>query len=47
MSPLEVAGPSGAVATLPPLENGGANFSVHVLVTWEEAVRVVSDLIGH
>ena len=32
LAPLEAAGPSGAVALFPPLENGGADVSVLVLV---------------
>ena len=32
LAPLEATGPSGAVATFPPLENSGAAFSVPVLV---------------
>ena len=32
LAPLEAAGPSGAVAIFPPLENGGADVSVLVLV---------------
>ena len=47
MAPLEVAGPSEDVATLPPLENGGADLSVHLHVACEGAVRVVPDLLGH
>ena len=32
LAPLEAAGPSGAVALFPPLENGGADVSVLILV---------------
>ena len=32
LAPLEAAGPSGAVALFPPLENGGADVSVLLLV---------------
>ena len=32
LAPLEAAGTSGAVALFPPLENGGADVSVLVLV---------------
>ena len=32
LAPLEAAGPSGAVTIFPPLENGGADVSVLVLV---------------
>ena len=32
LAPLEAAGPSGAVALFPPLENSGADVSVLVLV---------------
>ena len=41
LAPLEVAGLSGAVAIFTPLDNGGADLSVHVLVTCVGAVRVV------
>ena len=32
LAPFEAAGPSGDVALFPPLENGGADVSVLVLV---------------
>ena len=39
--PLQVADPSGAVATISPLENGGADLLVHVHVTCKGDVRAV------
>ena len=35
LSPLEATGTSGAVTLFPPLENGGADVSVLVLVIFE------------
>ena len=35
LAPLEAAGPSGAVALFPPLDNGGSDVSVLVLVMVE------------
>ena len=47
MAPLEVSWPSRAVATISPLENVGADLSVHVHVTCEGDVQVVTYLLGH
>ena len=47
LAPLYVAGPSGVVAPLSPLENGGDELSVQVRVNCEGAILVVPNSLGY